>query len=126
MSVIETSINKDADLTIQTVTGKISAKEISNAIENYFKGVLTKLVLWDFTNADLSSIKSIEIQDIVDVTKKYLNLRPVGKTAMVFSSDLGFGMGRMYGTKQEITKPDNISYMSFRDKGKALNWLQEK
>jgi hypothetical protein len=124
MGAIETAIKKDADLTIHKATGKISSTELIAAINKYYSGVTTRLILWDFTEADLGSIKSSELEEIIVLTKKYANLRPNGKTAMAASSDLGFGMGRMFELQEEFVKPNIVLHRSFRDREKALLWLQ--
>jgi hypothetical protein len=125
MGTIETFIDKEANLTIQTVNGIISGKEIMNAIDNYYNEISTKLILWDFTNADLKGIDSKDVKEIVYLTKKYAKLRLNGKTAMVFSSDFDFGMGRMYEIKQEVTSPEIVLHRSFKNRNEALTWLKE-
>ena len=125
MGTIDTVINKEADLTIKTAVGKISAQDILAELRNYYKGVTTRFILWDFTNADLAHVTSDEVQDIVDLARTNANSRIGGRTATVFSSDSGFGLGRMYDIKQEVTGPQVVFHMSFKDKAKALEWLKE-
>ena len=48
--------------------------------------------------------------------------RADGKTALVFSKNTGFGLGRMFGALSEI-EDVQIEYMSFRSISKAKEWL---
>jgi hypothetical protein len=56
------------------------------------------------------------------VAKKYAHLRKGGRSALVLSKDVGYGIGRMYGALSEI---ENIPYeiRSFRDIKDAREWL---
>lgn len=122
MGKITTSIDYETGLTIQKVIGQISAAEIKSTIDNYYKGKFTALILWDFSDAIMNLITPGDARGIALLTKKYAEIRPNGKTAMVFSSDLGFGLGRVYDSSQHIENP-GVSYMSFRNFDDAQNWL---
>ena len=122
MATIETSIDIDRQLTIHTVTGEVLSDEIAHKIKSYNESGPTKFILWDFSKAILNKITSSQIKAFVTLTMQYANLRKGGKTALVFSSDLGFGLGRVYDSHQELAESE-IPHMTFRSKELALNWL---
>lgn len=122
MATFTTTIDSERELTAHTVTGTATAQELAGAINSYYAGPVTKLILWDFTDAQLNLITASQIKDLVDLTKRYAALRVGGKTAFVASSDLGFGLGRMFDIQQEANAAP-VSHQSFRTKAKALEWL---
>jgi hypothetical protein len=122
MAIIDTSIDIDRQLTIHTVTGEVLSDEISNKIKTYNESGPTKFILWDFSEASLKKITSSQIEAFVTLTKQYSNLRKGGKTALVFSSDFGFGLGRVFDIHQDLVESE-IPHMTFRSKELALNWL---
>ena len=122
MATIKTSVDIDCQLTIHTVTGELLSDEITNKIKTYNESGPTKFILWDLSEAVLDKITSSQIESFVAVTKQYSNLRKGGKTALVFSSDLGFGLGRVFDSYQDLAD-SAIPHMTFRSKKLALEWL---
>ena len=122
MGEIETFLDKQKDITVHTVTGEITAEELILKIEEYYSGESTKSILWDFTEASLEKITPGQVREIAEFTKERSEIRRGGKTALVFGSDLGFGLGRMFDTFQEIGD-SKVEHMAFRDKQKAMEWL---
>jgi hypothetical protein len=125
MGTIITEIDDLDDVAIHTFLGRVTANEIAGKIESYFSGAVNINVLWDFSEARMDEITSDNIRDFVEMAKRYAPVRKGGKTAMVFSTDLGFGLGRMFNAFQDIVKSP-VSYKSFRNKSAALEWLKEK
>jgi hypothetical protein len=124
MAIIDTSIDIDRQLTIHTVTGEVLPEEVSVKIKTYNESGPTKFILWDFSQATLNKIPSRQVESFVTLTKQYSSLRKGGKTALVFSSDLGFGLGRVYDIHQDLVESE-IPHMTFRSKELALKWLLE-
>ena len=124
MALIETTVDKNRQLTIQTITGEATFDEIARAIKTYYEGVVTKFVLWDSSQALFDKVKASEVEALAAVAKRYSSCRQGGKTALVFSSDLGFGIGRMFDTHHEILA-SKISHASFRSREEAFKWLLE-
>ena len=120
MPKIETSIDYQLDLTVHTVSGNVTAQEILDKLDIYYQDKPTSLILWDFTNATWSGISSNELHKTVVKAKKYS--RPGGKTALVFSKDSDFGIGRMLEALAEIEDYD-YEFRSFRRLKDAYKWL---
>ena len=78
--------------------GKISPNEIVDKIESIYKFMPINNVLWDFRYADPQPlIISNDLENIaVNFTKTYWNLKNIGKTAIVASTDLWFSFVRIF------------------------------
>jgi hypothetical protein len=124
MAIIDTSIDINRQLTIHTVKGELPFDEIVRKIKAYYESGSTKFILWDLTDAILTNITANQVEALVVLTRQYSNLRKGGKTALVVSSDFGFGMGRMYDTHHDIRDSD-IPHKTFRNKELALKWILE-
>ena len=122
MATIDTTIDINRKLTIHTISGEVLADEITRKIKTYSESGPTEFVLWDFSNAELSKITFSHVEIFISWTEQYSSYRSCGKTALVFSSSLGFGLGRMFDTRLEIMK-SKIPYMTFKHKEDALAWL---
>ena len=122
MGSIETSKEIPSELTVNKAKGKLTAEELLIWVSDYYSEITTKLILWDFNEADLSSITSEEFMEIAREVKNRSDLRVEGKTAFVFNSDLGFGLGRMFQAFSEI-EGTQFEFMSFCDVVEAKKWL---
>jgi len=122
MGTIETQIDLERDLTIHTASGEISADEILRRIRSYYEGEVTRLLMWDLSDADLRSLSASDVQNMVDLTNSLTAPRAGGKTALVVSTTLAYGMGRMYELSKDAFG-DEIDRKMFRDREAALEWL---
>ena len=122
MPYIETKIDEEKDLTVQTVSGSFTVEDICDELERYYAGHATMLILWDIIRADLSSWQADQIVSLVKKAKGYSHLRAGGKTAIVISKDLNFGISRMF---QSYAENDKIAFeiRVFRDIERAKEWL---
>jgi hypothetical protein len=123
MGAIDVTIDRDADLTVLTVTGPTSADEIRGAIDRYFEREPTSGILWDFREADLRDISAQDVRGLVEVAREHAARRGQGRTALVLPSDLGFGLGRMYETLQEHEPRPAVHYKAFREMDAATAWV---
>ena len=117
-------VKQKDDLTTQVVTGDVDAEEVILAIERFYAGRPTTKVLWDLSFTSFSKISSADVVRIANLTRQFADRRESGKTALVFSGNVGFGFGRMFGTLQEV-KDSPVQHRSFRSKEEALRWLSE-
>lgn len=122
MAKIIKRIDSEKDMTVFTVIGKVSVKEIVAAITDFYETSITSNVLWDLTESNVSEISSTEVKAIADLSFKYAEKRSSGKTAIVGNEDLTFGLSRMYEmTKEAFELP--FETRTFRDIDKARTWL---
>jgi hypothetical protein len=120
----EITMTKDrvAGLTVLTVTGEVTGREIVDEIARYFTGEPTKHILWDCCEAGLKGLTASDVKVIVDETRRHTHLRPGGKTALFTCADVAYGIGRMI--EQTLNATDSaVEFMSFRDRAAALAWL---
>ena len=114
--------DSENDMTVFTVIGKVTANELVAAISDFYEKSVTLNILWDLTKSDLSEISSSDVELIVNLSVKYAEKRSSGKTAIVGSDDLTFGLSRMYELTKEMTELP-FETQTFRDIGKAYKWL---
>lgn len=122
MGKIIESVEKNHDLTVFSVIGKIKQAEFREHVLNFLDGEPTMLALWDFTEGSVEEISSERLADGVREAKGYAESRKGGRTAFVFSKDREFGFGRMmqaYGDLEEFP----FEIMVFRDVQAARQWL---
>jgi len=122
MKKIVKKIDSENDLTIFTVIGKVMANEIYAAISDFYESSVTLNVLWDLTKSDLREIRSSDVELLAKLSVKYAKKRFWGKTAIVGSDDLTFGLSRMYELIKETFELP-FETQTFRDIDKAYKWL---
>jgi RNA polymerase-interacting CarD/CdnL/TRCF family regulator len=103
---ITLKVDTAKSLTIFMMTGEPDIDEIHNAIKSFWEAhELTVSALWDVRYANLNNLKSSDIESIAAIIRQYAHRfeeRKAGKTAIVASSDLQYGLSRILGTFYEI------------------------
>jgi hypothetical protein len=122
MAPVVSQIDRDADLTVRTVTGDVTARQLLDALATSRHGEPTRFVLWDFREAQLERLTASEVRGLAQATERYAAGRAGGKTALVFSSDFAYGLGRLFDQTRNVSGAP-VDYMSFRDQAAALAWL---
>ena len=120
--MIEVRAEKGADLTIFTSRGKLTAGELEAKIRAFYESGPTALVLWDFSDADISALSTAEIQALAQLTGSLSRQRTRGRTALIAPEALTYGLGRMYQTNAEIAE-STTQTMIFRTAEEAWAWL---
>ena len=125
MESIERSVVKNAQLTIYIAKGTVSREKIKTAISDFYQhGPVTRNVLWDVSQAVLTDLSAEDVHQISQVPRKFLKLRKGGKTAIVATSDLAFGLSRMYQASSQLEElPFEVQV--FRDSETAHEWLKK-
>ncbi len=88
-------------------------------------GNLTRFALWDFTQADLAELYEQDIRTLFYTLGPMTERRRGGKTAMVFSRKVDFGVGRMIEAIAEAMELP-VRFRSFWDFDAAEGWLEEE
>lgn len=98
--------------------GILDAFDIAVSNEKYKKGMGR---LWDFRDADLSSLNAETIMDMAQYSKKF----PPGindvKVAFVTESELEYGLSRMFEMSSEAKTPIRV----FRTIDEAEKWMMQ-
>ena len=125
MENVHKKIDKNADLVVYTVKGKISAADIKEIIQLFYQGNVSKYVLWDITEGDLSSLTADDVQNIASTPREHSDKRKDGKTALVAAKDAIFGLARMF---EIFTEHKNFPFETqvFRSIDDVKKWLFEK
>jgi len=122
MSKIRVSVDSKKQLTIHTATGKVTRDEIVEVQEKYYTNDPTTYLLWDLRAANISALSSDDLKEIVFIGKKYAQKRRNGKTAIVVSSDLSFGLSRMYESYSEMFEHPGDHWVT-KEYDEAMKWL---
>ena len=108
-----------------TADGKISFSEASDSISNYYTSSNPrppKNILWDLRNASAVSITASQVTKLADLSASYSEQRGGGKTAIVASTDLDFGIAKEFeGHSMSLSR----EFVIFRDIDKAYKWIEE-
>ena len=122
--MIRTTINEARQLTIFECIGKAVPEEILATIASVYEGEPTLHQLWDFTEATVHHIPAETIREFVKSVSERMHRREGGKSALVSSEDIGFGLARVYSAVAEINDL-KIEVGAFRTVEEALAWIEE-
>ncbi len=87
------------NLTVFTGEGEISYSEAWETMSRDYKSIhpgTTRNILWDLRNASVASITTSQVTKLADLSDNYSKQRGGGKTAIVASHDLDFGVAKEY------------------------------
>jgi hypothetical protein len=110
------------ELTVHLVRGRVSEAEVLEAAKVFLKGQPTRLSLWDFREADFSGLQVSALAPFFNAIFPYIHIRKGGKTALVFGSTEGFGLGRMCEALAEV-RQFPVRIKSFNSREEARRWL---
>jgi len=103
---ITSHVDKTKNLVIYTLTGELTLDDIQSKIKSFWEAHdLTLNTLWDARSAKLTDLKSSDMESIALLIGQYrhrFDERKGGKSAVVASSDLQYGLSRILGTFYEI------------------------
>ena len=122
--MIKTEVDESLRLTCQRCKGKIIVAEIAEVIQKFYKAGPTLHVLWDLSEADLSSVKSAEIEGLVRIVMLSVHSRAGGRNAIVSPTDISFGLSRVYQSFAEA-KDQMTQTRVFRTEDEARQWIRE-
>ena len=125
---ITSQIDQTKNLTIYTLTGELTVDDIQSAIKSFYEAhKLTLKGLWDARSAKLTDLKSSDMESIAVFIGRFRDRfeeRKGGKSAVVASSDLQYGLSRILGTFYEIEESP-IQLKIFRVMDEAMEWLDQ-
>ena len=122
MGTISTTINLDKNLTVVKATGKMTAEDFLQWMEEYYAGSVTLFILWDICEADVSDIRTEDIVNGAQRLKKLAHLRYDGKTAVLTGQPLSYGLVRMLEAYSEM-EGLAFGFKAFKSIDDAMVWL---
>ena len=125
---ITSQVDKTKNLVIHTLTGELTLDDIQSTIKSFWEAhELTLNALWDARRAKLTNLESSDMESITAFIGQYTHRfeeRKGGKSAVVASSDLQYGLSRILGTLYEI-KDFPTKLQTFRQMDEAMEWLDQ-
>ena len=122
---IITKVDHEKQLTIHTATGAPSFEEGMEAFKSFYEKHPTKNLLWDLRSASLHNLSYRDMEFLVDYAKQHSEVRVAeGKTAIIVSKDLEYGISRMAQTLTEI-KNFPFKVEIFRSIEIAIQWFDK-
>lgn len=113
------------DTQVFHVTGTIGYRDFLGIINDYGPKV-TKHLIWDFNNADISALSADEMRALASIlSTKVVNRVHHSKSAFVASRDLTFGMSHMYTAIVGLSGTPYL-YEVFRTMEQAVNWIESE
>ena len=122
MEYIKTTYDLAKDLTIFTASGTLTVDYFREYLASYYDGEVTQLILWDLTKADLSTLKSTHLEELVQIIYRLSEVRRGGKTAFVHDESFVYGIGKMF---QAFSMMRELSFevLTFKSIDEAKVWL---
>src|SRR3954463_2339274 len=125
MGHITNLLEAEHNLTVVTVVGEVDAEQVLSQIISFLTGEPTQLVLWDIREGSLARLSSGDLRMIIKRGAQFADRRKGGQTAIVCSTDIDYGLGRMFETLASLQHiPFEISV--FRDLSEANQWLHQR
>lgn len=116
---IQTIIDRELDITTQKCIGIVKAEDVSEKIEEYYRDLPTKNILWDLREADLSEISANDVRKIAAQIGK---LKPEGKSAILAGAGVSLCLLNMFNAYSKIERLE-FPIPVFSDRGEALSNL---
>jgi len=124
---ITSHVDKTKNLIIYTLTGEPTLDDIRSKIKSFWEAhALALNALWDVRQAKLTDLKSSDgsITALIGQYTHRFEERKGGKSAVVASSDLQYGLSRILGALYEI-KDFPTQLKIFRIMDEAFEWLDQ-
>ncbi len=125
---ITSQVDKTENLTIYTLFGDLTSDDIQIAIKSFWEAHdLTLKGLWDARSAKLTNLKSSDMENIAVFVGRFRHRfeeRKGGKSAIVASTDLQYGLSRILKSLYDIEDfPTQLKI--FRIMNEAMEWLDQ-
>jgi|SRR5215472_15497610 len=122
MGVITRTIEQEKDLTVFTVVDDIDAKQVLSEVLAFLTGEPTHCVLWDIRAGSLTRVTPAGLRMIAERATELAHRRSGGRTAIVCSTDVDYGLSRMFQTFAELLQAP-VEFTVSRDVTGAREWL---
>jgi hypothetical protein len=122
LATISIVVHREWNLTERVVVGELTLADVMSELNRFYDGPITKHVLWNLEEATFGMLNPIDVERISLAAAPMVKNRASGKSAVVATSDLGYGFSRMYQAYREINMV-TLPYKSFRVRQEAIDWL---
>ena len=77
----------------------------------------------DIAEGSSLSLVMADVRRIALVTRRHAESREEGRSALVFTAEVGYGLGRMFETLQEVRRSP-VQYRVFRSRAAGIAWIE--
>ncbi len=122
---IEIQVDESRELIVLYCTGNLSKDNLESALTDHYQENPGRKTLWDLRQArlNLTGPETEELaRSITPLATENEHLHPGGKTAYLVSTDLDFGLARMY---QSYSAESPAVLHIFRKWEEAISWLDD-
>ncbi|MBU1240562.1 hypothetical protein KKF84_21830 [Myxococcota bacterium] len=123
MGSISTTLFADRDITIKTIEGVVSFKNVQQWVREFYQESVTRNIIWDFTGASIIDLRSQDVKRIFHFTRQFIPDNSKGKAALVVASEHGLGLSKIYKTHHDLSA-HNVEHRIFRKFQDALEWIE--
>jgi hypothetical protein len=82
-------------------------------------------IFWDLQKADFSCISTEDVQSFMNYVSRQWGTGGKSKAALIVSSDLGYGMSRMYQSLMDGSNSNEIAILKdIKDINEANKWIE--
>ena len=113
----------DKNLTIFVVHDEATYEEVMVALEVLYVNHPTLNVLWDIRQGTMVKLPYEKLLEIAEYVSRFSDKRSGGKTALVTSKPVDYGIARIFNTLAEIKEVPFI-HRVFYDYDEAIAWLR--
>ena len=123
MGSISTTLLAERNITIKTIEGVVSYKNVKEWVAEFYQDSVTRNTIWDFSGASIIDMRSQDMKRIFHFTRQFIPRGRKGKAALVVSSEHGFGLSKLYKTHHDLSdhEVEHQVFMKFQD---ALEWIE--
>ena len=104
------------------MSGQTCRGDIIAAVETFFPKLIFPDIIWDLSDASISSMVRADFEAIAQATKAHEGIRGHAKTVFVVSNPETFALICMYTGLAAMTEPD-VDYSAFLALEYAEQWL---
>lgn len=121
---VKTVIDLEKDITKHIATGDVIDNEMFEAQREFYENSPTRLQFWDMTDGNVTGVTIGGMRTFIERDARKGKARKDGKTAVVVSSQLQFGLARMAEVFGELASLP-FAFRVFRDRAEAISWLHQ-
>ena len=122
---IDQVVDRKNDLATVTVTGSVDVEQVNRQILGFLGDKPTHRVLWDVRNGSLEKLTAEDMRRIIAEGAPHAAKRCGGRTAILCSKPVDFGLARMFETFASLYHlPFEIHV--FTESAEAMEWLFAK
>ena len=123
--MIEKHSDREKRLTVFKCNDGVIIEDLVGELIHFYQSSPTPFLLIDLTNAHIMGASTDNVRRYVEFVKNMGSIRSGGRTAIIVSSDLAYGLSRSFQIFSDIY---SLGYETevFRSVGEAMTWLLTK